>query len=271
MIVRRLNFMLGGTIVLLMGVVALVGAFWTPYDPLAIDFVVRLQPPSWSHAFGTDQYGRDVLSRAMSGAKSTGWIVALTITMAFSLGTLLGVLSGYLGGWTDRIISTISNAFLAFPSILFAFSVIAVAGASPMGVVLALGLAYSPAIARVVRGTVLSLREKEFVDASRVCGNSHAYTMLRHIVPNTIAPMIVLATSAMGWTILAEGGLSFLGLGIPPPSPSWGNMLADARPFLQKAEWLAVFPGFCIMVTLLGLNLSGDALRDILDPRMRGI
>jgi peptide/nickel transport system permease protein len=143
-------------------------------------------------------------------------------------------------------------------------------GANKYGIVFALGLAYTPSVARVVRGTVLSLREKEFVEASRVMGNSELFTMVRHVLPNCIAPLTVLATSMFGWVILAESGLSFLGLGVPPPAPTWGNMLSASRPFMAQAVWLGVLPGLCISLTLLGINLLGDALRDRLDPRMRG-
>ena len=144
-------------------------------------------------------------------------------------------------------------------------------GANKYGIILALGLAYTPSVARIVRGAVLSLREKEFIEASRVMGNSEIFTMVRHILPNCIAPMTVLATSMFGWVLLSESALSFLGLGVPPPAPTWGNMLASSRPFIAQAVWLGIFPGLCISLTLLGINLLGDAVRDRLDPRMRGV
>jgi len=144
-------------------------------------------------------------------------------------------------------------------------------GANQYGIILALGLAYTPSVTRIVRGTVLSLREKEFIESSRVLGNSELYTMARHILPNCIAPLTVLATSMFGWVILAESALSFLGLGVPPPAPTWGNMLAEARPFMAQATYLSIFPGLCIALTLLGINFLGDAVRDLLDPRMKGL
>jgi peptide/nickel transport system permease protein len=183
---------------------------------------------------------------------------------------MIGVLAGFVRGWLDRLVMAFNDALLAFPGILLALGLLAVIGANKYGIVLALGLAYTPSVARVVRGTVLSLREAEYVQASRVMGNSELFTMARHILPNCTAPITVLATSMFGWVLLAESGLSFLGLGVPPPAPTWGNMLASSRPFYAQAVWLGILPGLCISLTLLGINLLGDALRDKLDPRMRG-
>jgi peptide/nickel transport system permease protein len=265
------NAVLGGLIIGIVGVCALLGAVWTPFDPLKINFAARLQPPSSAYWLGTDEFGRDVLSRLMSAAATSVWISLLTVTAAILAGTVIGMLTGYLRGWTDRILMAFNDALLAFPGILLALGLLAVMGANKYGIILALGLAYTPSVARVVRGTVLSLREKEYVDASRVMGNSEIYTMARHILPNCIAPLTVLATSMFGWVLLAESALSFLGLGVPPPAPTWGNMLASSRSFIGQAVWLGIFPGLCISLTLLGINLLGDALRDKLDPRMRGV
>ena len=181
---------------------------------------------------------------------------------------LVGVLSGFLRGWTDRLLMALNDALLAFPGILLALALMVVVGANRWGIVLALGLAYAPSMARVVRGVVLSLRETEYVEASRMIGNSDAVTMLRHVLPNCVAPVAVLATSMFGWVLLSESALSFLGLGIPPPAPTWGNMLASSRPHMQTAVWLGLAPGLCIALSLLGINLLGDALRDRLDSRM---
>jgi peptide/nickel transport system permease protein len=163
------------------------------------------------------------------------------------------------------------NALLAFPGILLALALLTVVGANAYGIVLALGFAYTPSVTRIVRGTVLSLREKEYIEAARVMGNSELFIMARHILPNCVAPLIVLGTSMFGWVLLAESALSFLGLGVPPPAPTWGNMLASGRPYLAQAAWLGLFPGLCIALTLLGINLLGDLLRDKFDPRMRGL
>jgi peptide/nickel transport system permease protein len=265
------NALIGGTIIGVVAIAALIGAVWTPYDPLAIDFMARLAPPGGAHWLGTDEFGRDVLSRLMAGASTSAWISLLTVILAVGAGTALGVFTGFVRGWVDRVLMAFNDALLAFPGILLALGLLAVFGANKYGIIFALGIAYIPSVARVVRGTVLSLREREFVEASRVMGNSEAYTMWRHILPNCIAPLTVLATSLFGWVLLAESALSFLGLGVPPPAPTWGNMLAASRAFIAQAAWLGIFPGLCISLTLLGINLLGDAVRDRLDPRMRGI
>ena len=265
-----LNALIGGALIGTLAVAAGIGALWTPYDPLRLSFRYKLAPPSPMFWLGTDEFGRDVLSRLMAGAATSVWISILTVTLAVVLGTLIGVFSGYVRGWVDRVIMTFNDALLAFPGILLALGLLAVVGANKYGIILALGIAYTPSVARVVRGTVLSLREKEFISASRVMGNSEAFTMARHILPNCIAPLTVLATSMFGYVLLAESALSFLGLGVPPPAPTWGNMLAGSRPYIGQAVWLGIFPGLCISLTLLGINLLGDAVRDRLDPRMRG-
>lgn len=265
------NALIGGTIIGMVAIAALIGAVWTPYDPLAIDFMARLAPPSGAHWLGTDEFGRDVLSRLMAGASTSAWISLLTVILAVGAGTALGVFTGFVRGWVDRVLMAFNDALLAFPGILLALGLLAVFGANKYGIIFALGIAYTPSVARVVRGTVLSLREREFVEASRVMGNSEGYTMWRHILPNCITPLTVLATSLFGWVLLAESALSFLGLGVPPPAPTWGNMLAASRAFIAQAAWLGIFPGLCISLTLLGINLLGDAVRDKLDPRMRGV
>lgn len=265
------NALLGGLIVAVVVATALVGSFWTPFDPLKINFIARLKAPSGAFLLGTDEFGRDELSRLMSGAAASVWISLLTVALAMVVGTAVGVLTGFLRGWTDRIIMAFNNALLAFPGLLLALGLLAVVGANKYGIILALGLAYTPSVTRIVRGTVLSLREKEFIESSRVLGNSELYTMFRHVLPNCVAPLTVLGTSMFGWVILAESALSFLGLGVPPPAPTWGNMLAAARPFMSQAAYLSILPGLCIALTLLGINLLGDAVRDRLDPRMRGV
>ena len=265
-----LNAAAGGAIIAILLATAASGALWTPYDPLGLSFRAKLAAPSAAHWLGTDEFGRDVLSRIMAGAATSVWISLLTVSVAVVLGTAIGVFSGYVRGWVDRIVMAFNDALLAFPGILLALGLLAVIGANKYGIIVALGLAYAPSVARIMRGTVLSLREQEFIAASRVIGNSEGYTMLRHVLPNCLAPLTVLATSMFGWALLAESALSFLGLGVPPPAPTWGNMLASSRPFIGQAVWLGIFPGLCISMTLLGINLLGDAIRDRLDPRMRG-
>ncbi|EHS51209.1 ABC-type transporter, integral membrane subunit [Rhizobium sp. PDO1-076] len=266
-----LNGLIGGVLVAILLTVAAIGLIWTPYDPMKLSFTARLAAPSAAHWLGTDEFGRDVASRLMIGARASVWIGCLTVGFATIVGTLIGMISGYARGWIDGVIMAINNALLAFPGILLALGLLAVFGANQYGIIFALGIAYTPSMARVVRGAVLSLREREFIEASKIMGNSEIYTMLRHILPNCLAPITVLSTSMFGWAILSESALSFLGLGVPPPAPTWGNMLAAGRPFIEQAVWLGLFPGLCIALTLLGINLLGDALRDKLDPRMRGL
>jgi peptide/nickel transport system permease protein len=265
------NALVGGVIVGIVVATAVLGVVWTPYDPLKINFLARLHGPGGAFPLGTDEFGRDELSRLMAGASASVWISLLTVAFAMVAGTCIGLLTGFVRGWTDRIIMAFNNALLAFPGLLLALGLLAVVGANKYGIILALGLAYTPSVARIVRGTVLSLREREFIEASRVLGNSELYTMGRHVLPNCLAPLTVLATSMFGWVVLAESALSFLGLGVPPPAPTWGNMLSAARPFLSQAPYLSILPGLCIALTLLGINLLGDAVRDRLDPRMRGV
>jgi peptide/nickel transport system permease protein len=265
---QRANAWLGGVLLGAMLLLALMAVFWTPYDPMGLNLRAKLVAPSPQHWLGTDEFGRDVASRIMAGAATSMLVAAVTVLVATVLGVLIGALAGFLRGVVDRVLMAVNDTLLAFPGILLALGLMVVVGANRWGIVLALGLAYAPSVARVVRGTVLSLREREFVEASRSIGNSEWTTLVGHVLPNCLAPVAVLATSMFGWVLLSESALSFLGLGVPPPAPTWGNMLAGARPYIQHAVWLGLAPGLCIALTLLGINLLGDALRDRLDPRM---
>ncbi|SFT55098.1 ABC transporter permease [Mesorhizobium sp. YR577] len=267
---RSANAAIGGGIVLTLVVLAVLGPQIAPYDPLALDLLSRMKGLSASHWLGTDEFGRDILSRLIYGARTSVWISFATVAFAMVFGLFFGVLAGFLRGWTDRIIMTFNDALLAFPGLLLALGIMAIAGASRDAIVVALGLAYTPAVVRVARASVMSIREREYIEASRVMGNSELITMLRHVLPNCIAPMTVLATTMFGWVILSESALSFLGLGVPPPAPTWGNMLATGRPFITQAPHLIILPGLCISVTLLGINMLGDAIRDWFDPKMQG-
>ncbi|HVZ44468.1 MAG TPA: ABC transporter permease [Ramlibacter sp.] len=264
----RANAWIGGTLLAAMALLAVTSFFWTPFNPLRVQPRLRLHPPSADFLLGTDEFGRDVLSRIMAGAATSLLVAATTVLVALALGVVVGLVSGYVRGWVDRLLMVVNDALLAFPGILLALGVMAVLGANKWGIVFALGLAYAPTAARVVRGTVLSLREKEYVEASRVIGNSGLRTLIVHVLPNCVAPLVVLATSMFGWVILSESALSFLGLGVPPPAPTWGNMLSSGRPYIESAAWLGIAPGACIACALLGVNLVGDALRDWFDPRM---
>jgi peptide/nickel transport system permease protein len=254
--------LLGALVVLI-----IVGLFAAPYDPLDIDLGARLQQPSAAHWLGTDEFGRDVLSRAAVGAGISSLVALLTVAISVALGAALGIASGFLRGAFDRLLMMANDALLAFPGILLALAIMVVVGAGVGGLVVALSLAYLPSVVRVVRSTVLSIREREYVEASHVAGNGALYTMARHVLPNAIGPIAVLATSMFGWVLLSESALSFLGVGITPPAPTWGNMLSSARPYLDTAPWLGIIPGCLIALTLLGITLAGDALRDHLDPK----
>lgn len=269
---RSTRGLLGVLLTGAMALVACVAQLWTPRNPLALDLLHRFAPPgSAAFPLGTDEFGRDVLSRLMAGAASSMGIALATVVFAVLVGGVVGIVSGYFRGWVDRIVMTFNDALLAFPGILLALGLLVVLGSGPGGIVLALGLAYVPSVVRVVRGATLSLRENAFIEASRVMGHGELYIMGRHVLPNCVAPLTVLATSMFGWVLLSESALSFLGLGAPPPAPTWGNMLAGGRAFMGQAPWLGILPGLCISLTLLGINLLGDALRDRLDPRMRNM
>jgi peptide/nickel transport system permease protein len=244
-----------------------IGLVWMPYNPIAIDLAHPLAAPTLKHWFGTDEFGRDVLSRSMLGARISVLIALATVVVAITLGTTLGLLAGYLRGWTDRVLMMGTDTVLAFPGILLALALIAVLGSSNASIILALSTAYTPSVVRVVRSTVLSIREREFIEASRCAGDSALETIVRHVLPNVLPPVVVLATSLFGWAMLSESALSFLGVGVPPPAPTWGNMLSESRAYMDIAGWLSIVPGLCIAGTLLGINLLGDALRDWLDPR----
>jgi peptide/nickel transport system permease protein len=262
-----LNALVGIPLVGVLLVTIGIGLFWMPYDPIAIDLAHPLGSPGLRHWFGTDEFGRDVLSRSMLGARISVLVALATVAVAITLGTALGLLAGYLRGWTDRLLMMITDAVLAFPGILLALALIAVLGSSDGSIILALSTAYTPSVVRVVRATVLSIREREFIEASRSAGDNSLETIARHILPNVLPPVVVLATSLFGWAMLSESALSFLGVGVPPPAPTWGNMLSESRPYMDVASWLSIVPGLCIAGTLLGVNLLGDALRDWLDPR----
>lgn len=266
---RRPNALIGLFLLALIVVLAIVGAVATPYDPLVLSFEDRLLPPSPDHWLGTDQFGRDTFSRLAAAAGTSLVVSALTVIFAVGAGTLAGAITGFFGGWFDRIVMTIVDAFMAFPGILLALGIMAVIGPQRYGVVLALGLAYTPNVVRIVRGVVLSVREKEYVEASRAAGNSGLYTVVSHVIPACISPVTVIGTAIFGGALLTESALSFLGLGVPPPAPTWGGLLSDATLYMSTAPWLSIFPGVAISLTLLGVNLFGDALRDRFDPRMR--
>ena len=240
-----------------------------PYNPTRQDFRVERQPPSLAHVMGTDEFGRDVLSRVIWGAQASLQAGATAATIALAVGLLLGMLAAYYGGATDNAIMRVMDVVLAFPYILLAIAVVAILGPGLRNAMIAIGIVYVPHYARVVRGAVLSVKSRDFVEAARALGAGDQRVMWQHVLPNAVAPLIVQTTLNVGAAIIDTAGLSFLGLGTQPPTPDWGNMLAAGRSYVIDSPWIATFPGLAILVTVLAFNLMGDALRDAFDPRLR--
>jgi peptide/nickel transport system permease protein len=268
-LLKNRSGVVGLALVLTFVFVAVFAELVSPFDPTEMHPVDRLQAPSSSYLLGTDEFGRDILSRLIYGAQVSLKVAILSVTAAGLAGCSLGISSGYVGGKFDNLAMRIMDVFFAFPAILLALGIVAALGASPLNVVLAIALVYTPIFARVARGPVLSTKEMEYVLAARSVGAPSGRIVLRHILPNIAAPIIVQVSLALSWAILTEASLSFLGLGTQPPQPSWGNMLSESRRLMELAPWTAVFPGLAIMLTVLGFNLLGDALRDVLDPRLK--
>ena len=260
----------GGSIVLLLGLLAVFGHALAPFDPLMMDFSARFAPPSWTHPFGTDDFGRDLFSRVLYGARVSVQVAFIAVSLSGVVGVTLGVLAGYLGGWVDELIMRVMDVIFAFPAVLLAITVMAILGRGVENAMIAIAIVYAPIFARVTRGAVIAVRDREFVTAARALGQSHARIMFAHVLPNALSPIIVQTSLSLAFAILAEAALSFFGLGTQPPDPSWGRMLSEGRGFLGQAPWMGIFPGLAIMLSVLGFNLLGDGLRDVLDPRWRG-
>ena len=256
-----------GTVVLTIFLIAaILGSLIAPYDPNGMDFDM-MEPPSWSHPLGTDDLGRDLLSRVIVGAQVSLFVGVSTVIIALVAGLVLGILAGYLGGWVDHIIMRYIDLQWAFPNFIIAVYLVAVFGTGLSNVIVAISLAFIDDFARIARGMVLSIKEEQYVAAARTVGVSDIRIMWRHILPNAAAPIIVLATVSVSYAILGEATLSFLGLGVDASTPTWGLILADGRSFISRASWLGIFPGLAIMLTVLSINFIGDALRDFLDVR----
>lgn len=268
---RNRMAMAGLAVMVVLYIIALLTPLIAPYDPAAQTDIVatRYLPPSLEHLMGTDRFGRDVFSRVLYGARISLSIGFFAVGIGVTLGTLIGAVAGYFGGLIDAALMRFTDMMLSFPRLVLLIVVIALFEPTIYLVVVVLGLTGWMAVARIVRGEVLSLREREFVQAARALGMSDSRIIWRHIVPNTLAPVIVYATLGIGNTILIEAGLSFLGLGVQPPTPSWGNMISEGRDALITAWWIATFPGLAIVFTVIAFNLLGDGLRDALDPRLR--
>lgn len=266
-VLRSRLFIVGSVLFMLMLVSALLARFLAPYDPFANDFRNRLSPPSLSHLVGTDSFGRDILSRILYGGQVSLGVGASVATATAFFGILIGAAAGYFHR-LDNLLMRLMDGLMAFPGLLLAIALAAVLGSSTFNTVLALTVAYTPRAARIVRAAVLVVKETEYVEAARAIGAGNLRILLTHILPNSLAPVIVQTTYFFALAVLAEAVLSFIGVGPPPPAPSWGNIIADGRNYIVEAPWVSLFPGIAIALSVLGLNLLGDGLRDMLDPRL---
>jgi peptide/nickel transport system permease protein len=264
---RHRGLAIGLGLTLAVVLTALCSLVYTPRDPLRMDLAARLAVPSAVHPMGTDQYGRDLLSRVMRGSIASLAVGAVAVGIGMGVGVVLGAAGGWVGGWLDEGLMRVTDAVYGFPAVLSALLVSAVFGPGVLISMIAVGIAYVPVFARLTRASVLALRAQEFVMAARALGARDGVILCRHVLPNTVSPLIVQATISFPLAILAEAALSYLGLGTQPPNPSWGLMLREAQNFLQLSPWYAIFPGSAIALAVLGFNLLGDGLRDLLDPR----
>jgi peptide/nickel transport system permease protein len=269
LLARRPVAVIGGLVLLMMIVLGIAGPWIAPSGPNDIDVNRMLTGPSRAHWFGTDELGRDVLSRVILATRVSLEVSAVSVGIALVVGVLLGLVAGYYGRGADALIMRCMDVLFAFPVMLLAIAIVAVLGPGISSAMIAIAVVYTPIFARVTRASVLSVREELYVRASMSIGSPDRYIMRVHILPNVAGPIIVQTSLSLGFAILSEAALSFLGLGVQPPEPSWGRMLFDARGFVQQAWWMAVFPGAAIVLTVLSFNLIGDALRDLLDPRRR--
>jgi len=274
-LVRRRTALFGLLVVLVVMLAAAAAPLVAPFDPLEQDIGQRLREPGWQdaqgrvHPLGTDHLGRDILSRIIFGSRIALLVGLAAVVISGVLGMIIGLVAGYFGGRTDDFLMRLADIQLAFPFILLAIAVIGVLGPSLRNIIIVIGVSSWVVYARVVRGEVLSIREREYVHAAVALGSRHWRVLMTHVLPNTFTPWLVVATLDMARVIVIESALSFLGLGVQPPTPTWGGMLADGRVYLSTAWWLATFPGLAILITVLGINLFGDGLRDTLDPRLK--
>ncbi len=276
-VVKRPSALIGLLLLVLIVITSATFPLFYHTDPLAQDLLGRFTPPvwqasgSWDHPLGTDNLGRDVLSRLLFGSRISLLVGFTAVLVAEAVGILLGLISGYYGGKLDSFIMRIADIFMAYPFMLLTISVIAVLGPSIVNLIIVLGISDWVTYARTIRGSVLSLKRKEYVEASRAIGASHVVIIIRHIFPNVISPLLILGTLRVANIIIWESGLSYLGMGVPPPMPTWGRMLAEGRVYITEAWWLVTLPGLAIMFTILSINLLGDGLRDALDPRLKNL
>ena len=266
---RHKGAMVGTFIVVALVLVAVGQSVLAPQSPTKIDITAALRGPDRAHWMGTDQYGRDVYSRVIHGSSISLTVGFISVGIAAVAGTTVGLAAGFYGGKVDGILMRVIDVMLAFPGVLLALAIVSVLGPNLRNLMIAVGISQIPLYARLIRGSVLVAKEQLYVEAARVVGVSIRVILVRHILPNVVAPIIVAATLGMGGAILAAAGLSFIGLGSQPPTPEWGRMLSEGRDYLRDGWWISTFPGIAIMLTVLGVNMLGDALRDVLDPRLR--
>lgn len=266
---RNRQAMIGLIMLLILVFGAVFANVIAPYDPLKQDIIHRLQPPSSGHIFGTDELGRDIFSRILYGSRISLTVGLIAVGLSSVVGCLLGAVAGYYGGVLDNVIMRCTDILMAIPSILLNISIVAALGSGLHNVMIAIGISSVPAYCRIMRASLLSLKNQEFVDASRAVGASDFHIIAHHILPNSLAPLIVQGTLKIGGAILACASMSFIGLGIVPPTPEWGAMLSTGRDFLRDAPWLTTFPGMAIMFAVFSMNLMGDGLRDALDPKLK--
>jgi peptide/nickel transport system permease protein len=268
-LLRRGGALFGLAVVAFFVLIALVAPWVAPYDPLATSWSEVRGEPSAAHLFGSDELGRDVLSRVIWGTRASILAGVVSVSISLALGVPIGMAAGYLGRWTDALISRITDAMLACPFLILAIALAAFLGPSLTNAMIAIGISATPVFIRLSRAQVLAAKSEDYVEAARALGNPHLRIALRHIFPNIVAPLIVQATLAIAAAVIAEASLSFLGLGQQPPAPSWGSMLNTARNYVDQAPWMAIWPGLSIFLLVLSFNLLGDGLRDALDPRHR--
>src|SRR6185437_11806805 len=268
-LMRRRGAMLGLGLVVFFIAVALLAPWISPHDPLATSWSAVRKPPSREYWFGTDEIGRDVLSRVIWGARASLLAGVVSVSISLAVGVPIGMAAGYIGRWVDMLVSRVTDAMLACPFLILAIALAAFLGPSLTNAMIAIGIAATPVFIRLTRAQVLAAKSEDYVEAARALGNPHLRIALRHIFPNIVAPLIVQATLAIAAAVIAEASLSFLGLGQQPPVPSWGSMLNTARNYVDQAPWIAIWPGLSIFLLVLSFNLLGDGLRDALDPRHR--
>ena len=266
-LLRRRTAMVGALLVLGFAVLALFAAWIAPQDPIATSWSAIRQAPSAAHWFGTDDIGRDVLSRVVWGTQASLLAGVVSVSISLGLGVPIGLAAGFLGGWVDALVSRLVDAFLACPFLILAIALAAFLGPSLRNAMVAIGISATPIIVRLTRAQVLNVKVEDYIEAARAVGNPPWRIALRHVLPNIVAPLIVQSTLAIAGAVIAEASLSFLGLGQQPPAPSWGSMLNTAKNYIDNAPWMAVWPGLAIFALVLGFNLLGDGLRDAFDPR----